>query len=194
MQCAKCGSPVTDGVIFCPACGEFLETLSAEPAKPSSILEASGEKKQLSKSMRIALAGLGIIGLLAVLGLYAMARTEENSSAKARADARTPIAVSAMNLSSAYENDAASAQRSYGDRPLLVSGIVHELARMNSNHPAVLLKTRNEFKYAHASLAEDAKNDAHKFTSGSTILLLCNGVTESSGSLMLQECRSHPGA
>ena len=204
MHCTNCGTNIPDGAAFCPKCGQAVgQTSSPQPSQAATPPEVP--KKKLSKGAGCLLGGVGIILLLALIGQCVPdpntnSTTATNgegtvnlaASSDATDPADLPLAVTATELFNAYDNNEASAQGYFGDRPLLVSGTVEKVTLDFMDDPVVGLRTPNQFMSAQAALAEDAKGQASNFNPGDKVKLLCENISEVAGIPMLKDCRTAP--
>jgi hypothetical protein len=194
MHCTQCGTAVPDGAAFCPKCGAATgsapsATVAAAPPQPA----AAPPKKSRTIGC---LALIGAIVLLVILVQMFAPRSAEGPGAAGKdgkaAPAELPLAVSATELFNGFQANEASAQSYFGNRKLLVSGTVDKVMLDLFDHPVVLLRTPNMFMSAHASLADDARPEAGKFSPGDKVKLLCEDISEVAATPMLKDCRTAP--
>lgn len=70
-KCPYCGEMVPEKAIKCRFCAEVLEEAGEQPAAPRRRAEPPPPPKKSSTCLILALVGLGILGLLAGIGVFA---------------------------------------------------------------------------------------------------------------------------
>ena len=68
MNCPSCGSPVREGVKFCPVCGADLEVMPAEPPVARTVVE--GDVSNDNKGLKITLIVLISILVVGIIHQY----------------------------------------------------------------------------------------------------------------------------
>lgn len=159
--------------------------LSGGTAADASIAEP---KKGKSKATVGCLVLVGFIILLAIIGGMSGGGDKTASADTSAAPAQAPTEVTATELFNAYQANEAAAQQQYGDRPLLVTGVVNSIDLDFRDKPVVQLRTPNEFMSAGASLTEASQAKASGLAKGQSITLLCSGIGEVIGTPQLREC------
>lgn len=113
-------------------------------------------------------------------------QTEREEAAQAAMDSAT--AVTAGELFAAYSQNEVAAQRAYGDRALLVSGVIDDVTLDFMDEPVVSLRTSNEFMSVQLDFDEGDMDQIASLQSGMTVQALCNELSEIAGTPMLDDC------
>lgn len=96
------------------------------------------------------------------------------------------VKVTSVQLAQAYAANEAAAQLDYGDKLLLVSGVVTDITLDFSDDPMISMPGLDEFTDVNVALAD--KEAAASLSKGQTIEVLCERVSEVLGSPQLREC------
>lgn len=179
-RCGKCGKLVSRAVYACRRCGK------SQRLRPRIIL--------LGLAGVLMIAMFGVAGASALLpGSHPMEALPVPAPARG-ALTRLPAAtsgtprVTATELWAAYSLDALSADRSYRDRSLVVTGTVRSVDRNYEGDMVVRLGTGDAFDTVNATAA--ARNDPAlaAVAKGSTVSLICVGHGALMGAPLLSGC------
>ncbi len=179
-RCGKCGKLVSRAVYACRRCGK------SQRLRPRIIL--------LGLAGVLMIAMFGVAGASALLpGSHPMEALPVPAPARG-ALTRLPAAtsgtprVTATELWAAYSLDALSADRSYRDRSLVVTGTVRSVDRNYEGDMVVRLGTGDAFDTVNATAA--ARNDPAlaAVAKGRTVSLICVGHGALMGAPLLSGC------
>jgi len=95
----------------------------------------------------------------------------------------TPIRV----IAAAYEANEAAAQKQYGDRCILVQGIVMKIT-LDIGDEAVIYLAAEDFDEPRVRLLEGAQDQAVNLSKGDQALFLCNDISETLGTPVMDGC------
>src|SRR5262249_4712731 len=137
--CAKCGKLISRAAFACRRCGE--------------------RQRVRPRTMVLALSGCLIAGMFAVASASALLTAphvpETGPAWPTMAKASTEV--TAVELWAAYARDAASADRQFRDRAVVVSGLVRSVERDFDGSMVARLSTGDAFETVNARLA--TRND-----------------------------------
>jgi hypothetical protein len=179
-RCGKCGKLVSRSAYACRRCGK------SQRVRPRVIL--------LGLAVVLMIAMFGVAGANALLpGAHPLEAQPLPPPARAAvalppAPASGTPRVTATELWAAYSLDALSADRSYRDRSLVVTGTVRSVDRNYEGDMVVRLGTGDAFDTVNATLA--ARNDPAlaAVVKGSAVSLLCVGHGALMGAPLLSGC------
>jgi tRNA_anti-like len=139
----------------------------------------------------------GLLLLFVVIGM-AGGDPKDGSGSTATVDpANPPVAVTAVELSRAYQENEAKAQIAYEDKQLSVSGVVKDINLSIGDSPVISLKgsgdsmgmgINQEGKMTDVSITGLSKEDAAAIDKGKAMTFLCGGVSEVMGGAYLADC------
>lgn len=126
----------------------------------------------------------GLVGFGAVSGFR-----ETSSNSDIISDKHKPIAtVTASDLLAAYEANEFTAQQTYQEKRLWVSGTIAGVAVDFMNEPVLHLKTGNQFMPVRASLEGASERALASLLDGAEVSVLCGGIREVIGAPQLRDC------
>jgi tRNA_anti-like len=184
-RCSKCGKLVSRAAYACRRCGK------GQRVRPRIIL--------------LGLAGCLLVGMFAFASasaLVAPSRPGEGSPAVAAVvpaltppqrrglEAAQATEIGAGDLWLAYARDPAGSERSFRDRPLLVTGTVRSVDRDFEGHLVARLDTGDAFETVNATLATrgDPAAWVNGLNKGRAVSLLCVGRGLLMGAPLLGGC------
>jgi len=103
-----------------------------------------------------------------------------------------PLSISAVDLGAAYADDESKTQRDYGNRRLLVTGMVTGVTSDFEDNEVVRMKGPTNLIDVHLTLAKEARSQAQTIRKGSVVTLRCEGATLVIGSPTLDGCALQP--
>jgi hypothetical protein len=181
-RCGKCGKLVARSAYACRRCGK------SQRVRPRVIW--------------LGLAGCLMVGMFAVASAGALrppARSIETATATtttttgvAVALARAPgggvAEISAIDLWMAYSRDPVGTDRSFRDRPVLVTGSIRSIERDFGGRLLVRLNTGDAFETVNATMANRDNPTVAGTAKGRAISLLCQGRGMLMGAPLLGGC------
>lgn len=145
------------------------------------------------------LIGGGLIALVALIMIAGGNDPAKKSAANSKED--TPaLAVSAKDLSAAYQNNEARAQITYEGKQLQVSGLIKDIDLSLGDSPVIRLKgagdqygmgVNSAGKMTDVAINGLTKEQAAMLDKGTNHTFICDSVQEVLGSPQLRDCTSY---
>lgn len=151
--------------------------------------ELATEKKRLTYKTGCISAVIIVVGLGVIVSFLPNNSSGSNNASKSGTPPIAEIKVTARELAKAFETNEVAAQAKYGDKPLLVTGVIHSITLDFADDPVLQLVSTNQFLPASAALGSEGKAAAATLKKGQTITLHCANVTEIIGAPRLEDCR-----
>ena len=130
-------------------------------------------------------AGCGILLLVILIGL-GWAWHQDETIQQAPYDSASSISVTSGQIDQEFHDNEIAAAAKYGNKSILINGIVTEISDGDSDHADIKLEGSEDLSEVMAILK--SKNDALKFTKGDQISLKCVGARKSLGDTVLDAC------
>lgn len=111
-----------------------------------------------------------------------------SSSSSAEACPLVPMEpIPIRTIAAAYEANEAAAQKQFGDRCILVEGIVTKIT-LDIGDEAVIYLAADDFDEPRVRLLEEAQEQAVNLSKGDKRLFLCNDISETLGTPVMDGC------
>lgn len=131
------------------------------------------------------IVGLAVIGALFGPTKEQIAAQKVQKTAEV---AESATDVTADELWAAYDQNEASAQQAYGNRPLRITGTIDGVQLGISDEPFITLKTGNMFQSVQLHLADPSDPTIAALRKGNKVTAVCTGISEVVGTPILKDC------
>jgi len=132
--------------------------------------------------------GIAIVGII-VLAILLPSDDRTSSSSTETAAATPAVEVDAADLARAYAKNEVAAQRAYGDKPLIVSGVIEGISLDFANDPVVSFVGAEMFQSPQAGFSKDDADAVSKLNKGEVVTVRCESVSEVVSIPMLKDCK-----